>query len=127
MGCVSALLADSLGMSVLLIDSRDECSYRGNAHYLNGYSLEALVLCGLDIESLTRSATPESYAYAMSFGTKFSNILSRINLMDDDNVRGRYADAGLFSGALNVRVSVLHHLLIQQIKKTNKFDLNFKE
>lgn len=118
-GIVAALLAEQKGLSVLLIESQQANSYRGNAHYLNAYSLEILHACGIDILALRQKACDNNYAYSMSYGVNLDQCLYHINLMDDQSLKQRYQKIGQFGGALNIPLSLLYQQLLNRVEQTN--------
>ena len=116
-GCVSALLAHRLGFSVLLIDKGEATTYRGNAHYLNAYSLELLHQCGLDLPYLLSRRTNDSYAYSMAYGSSLSHLNYCVDLMRQPQVQQRYRRTGQFSGAANIPLAFVYAELLRILKK----------
>ena len=109
-GCVAALLANQRGLSVCMIDAQSENAYRGNAHYLNAYTLEILDLAGIDLTNLFTMKTTGDYAYAMAIGTNLQNIVCYKNLYEDHQIRDRYLHTGRYQGSANIRMSILSYL-----------------
>lgn len=88
-GCVAALLAQRVGLSVLLIDKRTADTFRGNAHYLNAHSLELLSHCGLNMPSILAHATPSDYAFAMAYCSSLDHVYHHTNLYTDPDIKQR--------------------------------------
>jgi putative polyketide hydroxylase len=116
-GCVAALLAVRCGFKVTLIDRQSADTFRGNAHYLNGYSLELLGQCGLDITTLLNHSTPDSYAHAMSYGCTLTDAYHYINLFDDESLRQRYQTTGRYGAAASIPFSRIYIELIALLKQ----------
>tara|TARA_B100001093_G_scaffold517646_1_gene599866 strand:- start:2037 stop:3758 length:1722 start_codon:yes stop_codon:yes gene_type:complete len=116
-GCVTALLAHRCGLNVAIIDKSSKGTFRGNAHYLNAYSLELLSQCGLDMDRLARLATPETYAFCMAYGLSLNHIVHTLNLLDDPSIQSQYQSIGRFGAALNVPFSLIHQDLVALIEK----------
>ena len=74
-GCIAALLAHQCGLKVAVLDKSAKGTFRGNAHYLNAYSLELLSQCGLDMVRVAQLATPKRYAFCMAYGFSLNNII----------------------------------------------------
>ena len=115
-GCVAALLAHQCGLKVAIIDKSAKGAFRGNAHYLNAYSLELLSQCGLDMDQLARLATPENYAFCMAYGLSLNNIIHTLNLLDDPSIQSQYQSIGRLGAALNVPFSMIHEDLTRLIE-----------
>ena len=118
-GIVAALLAEKQGLSVLIIESQQPQSYRGNAHYLNAYSLEILHACGIDLSALRQKVCDNNYAYSMNYGISLNQCLYHINLMDDQSLKQRYHKIGQLGGALNIPLSLLYQQLLNRVEQTN--------
>ncbi len=118
-GCVAALLAQRCGLSVALIDKQTQSTFRGNAHFLNGYTLSLLAYCGVDMSELLDLASPSSYAFSMSYGITLSSIYEVVNLMDDPTFKQKYESVGLYGAAANIPFSRIYPKLMDLIKAAN--------
>ena len=116
-GCVAALLASRCQLRVLLIDKQSQTAYRGNAHYLNAYTLEILHQCGLDIPKIRKLATPREFAFTMALCSSLQHIYAHTDLLSEPNVNQRYNETGRFGGAANIPISALYPELIHEIEK----------
>ncbi len=118
-GCVAALLASRLGLRVTLIDNQQANTFRGNAHYLNAYSLEILHQCGLPMSAILQHATPRSYAHAMAYGSSLSRIYYRLNLIDEPDFSCRYDTIGRYGAAVSVPFSCVYAELLKMMESRN--------
>ncbi len=116
-GCVAALLAQRVGLSVLLIDKRTAETFRGNAHYLNAHSLELLSHCGLNMENILTHATPSDYAFAMAYCSSLDHVYHHTNLFTDPDIKQRYQHTGRFGGAQNIPFSTVYRALLAELEQ----------
>lgn len=111
-GCVSALLAVKCGLKVVLIDHQSADDFRGNAHYLNAYSLEILAQCGVNMAALLAQSTPEARAFAMALCSNFQQVHQVSHLFSQSVVADRYDQVGGYGGAVSIPFSLVYQALL---------------
>lgn len=116
-GCVAALLAKRCKLRVLLIDKQSKSAYRGNAHYLNAYTLEIFHQCGLDIPKILTLATPIEFAFTMAICSSLQHIYAHSDLLSKADISHRYNKTGQFGGATNIPISTLYPELVQALEE----------
>lgn len=116
-GLVSAILSKQLGLSVVVLEKRAQgTACLSNAHYLNAYSLEILVSCGISIDDLMRLSVDSQMARRMVCCRYLHQTLAKIDLSQDSDYEQRFNRIGRYGAFLNVHAADLHALLLQRLK-----------